>query len=69
MTNEQSNGAYDQSVSRMPEEWHQLLHRLWSKATCNPDYVKSEWMDLEGILVQCAKKVQENDDRPHEVRP
>lgn len=27
----------------LPLEWQKALHRLWSKATNNPDYVKSQW--------------------------
>jgi hypothetical protein len=47
---------------KLPEEWHNLLHRLWSKATKDPDYVKAEWMQLESILFKAAKICQENED-------
>lgn len=42
---------------KLPEEWHNVLHRLWSKAVGTPDYVKSEWMELERILVRAAEKM------------
>lgn len=44
----------------LPDKWHNLLHRLWSKATSHPDYVKAEWVELEGILVRCAAKRDED---------
>jgi NADH:ubiquinone oxidoreductase subunit len=50
---------------RLPEDWHNLLHHLWSKATREPDYVKAEWMQLEGILVRCAAEIQEREERLH----
>jgi len=48
----------------MPEEWHDLLHRLWSKATREPDYVKDEWMQLETILARCAAVMQKHQKGP-----
>ena len=41
---------------RVPDQWHTLLHRLWSKAVGAPDYVKAEWMELETILVQSSAR-------------
>ena len=46
---------------KLPNEWHNLLHRLWSKATENADYVKAEWTELESILFKAAEICQEND--------
>jgi len=42
---------------KVPDQWHTLLHRLWSKAVGAPDYVKAEWIELEGILCQAATKL------------
>lgn len=39
---------------RLPDSWHKLLHRLWSKAVGTPNYAKSEWIELETILFQAA---------------
>ena len=44
---------------KLPDEWHNLLHHLWTKARRDPDYVKAEWMHLEAILVRCARERQE----------
>jgi hypothetical protein len=41
---------------RVPDQWHTLLHRLWSKAVGAPDYVKAEWMELETILVHASSR-------------
>jgi hypothetical protein len=46
---------------KMPERWHNLLHRLWSKATDDADYVKAEWMELEGILFNAAPDTPKDD--------
>ena len=40
----------------MNEKCHELLHTLWSKAVGTPDYVKSEWMELEKLLVNQQPK-------------
>jgi hypothetical protein len=42
---------------KVPDQWHTLLHRLWSKAVGAPDYVKAEWIELENILFQAAAKL------------
>jgi hypothetical protein len=41
---------------KLPDSWHKLLHRLWSKAVGTPDYAKNEWIELETILFQAAAK-------------
>lgn len=41
---------------KVPDQWHTLLHRLWSKAVGAPGYVKTEWIELENILFQAAAK-------------
>ena len=40
---------------KVPDQWHNLLHRLWSKAVGTPDYVKDDWIELEQILHHVAK--------------
>ena len=45
---------------KIPDQWHTLLHRLWSKAVGAPDYVKSEWIELESILFQATAKLVHN---------
>jgi hypothetical protein len=52
----------------MPEEWQNLLHRLWSKATKEPDYVKAEWLQLETILLRCAAELQNHPLLPDKER-
>lgn len=42
---------------KLPDEWHQLLHTLWSQATGCPGYVKADWMKLEGIVFECCEAV------------
>jgi hypothetical protein len=42
---------------RVPDQWHTLLHRLWSKAVGGPDYVKAEWMELETILLHASARL------------
>lgn len=42
---------------KVPDQWHVLLHRLWSKAVGAPGYVKDEWMELDTILSQAAAKL------------
>lgn len=44
---------------RLPDSWHKLLHRLWSKAVGTPGYVKTDWIELETILFQAAAKTVE----------
>jgi hypothetical protein len=39
---------------KVPDQWHTLLHRLWSKAVGAPDYVKAEWIELESILLHAS---------------
>jgi hypothetical protein len=51
---------------KMPDKYHRLLHRLWSKATDDPDYVKSEWIELEGILFKATAVEVEKGDRTEE---
>lgn len=46
---------------QLPEAWHNLLHRLWSKATNHADYVKAEWMELEAILREAAELRQKSE--------
>jgi hypothetical protein len=45
---------------KVPDQWHTLLHRLWSKAVGAPDYVKAEWIELESILFHAAAKLPHN---------
>lgn len=42
---------------KVPDQWHVLLHCLWSKAVGAPNYVKDEWMELESILFHAAAKL------------
>lgn len=49
----------------LPIEWQKALHRLWTKATNHPDYVKEEWMELESILVRCAARIARQDEEPN----
>lgn len=42
---------------KLPDSWHKLLHRLWSKAVGTPNYVKADWIELETILFQASAKV------------
>jgi hypothetical protein len=42
----------------LPKRWHSLLHTLWPKATSQPSYEKTEWMELEQILIQCHAKLK-----------
>ena len=44
-------------IAKLPDEWFELLHRLWSKATGCPNYVKADWMKLEEILFQGADAI------------
>lgn len=37
---------------------HNLLHRLWTKAVGTPDYDKSEWTELERMLVNAPAEPQ-----------
>ncbi len=34
---------------------HQALHRLWTKHTGHPSYVKEEWHELEAALDDLAR--------------
>lgn len=47
------------AISKLPDEWHNLLHTLWSQATGCPGYVKADWMKLESILFQGAEAIAE----------
>ncbi len=47
------------TIAKLPDEWHNLLHTLWSKATGCPEYVKADWMKLERILFQGAEAIAE----------
>jgi hypothetical protein len=42
---------------KVPDQWHTLLHRLWSKAVGAPDYIKAEWIELESILLHAATRM------------
>ncbi len=44
-------------IAKLPDEWHDLLHTLWSRATGCPGYVKADWMKLERILFQGAEAI------------
>jgi hypothetical protein len=44
-------------IAKLPDEWFDLLHRLWTKATGCPGYVKDDWMKLERILFQGADAI------------
>ncbi len=50
------------AIAKLPDEWFDLLHRLWSKATGCPGYVKADWMKLESILFEAAEKMAEQDE-------
>jgi hypothetical protein len=50
------------AIAKLPDEWFDLLHTLWSKATGCPGYVKADWMKLERILFQAAEKMAELDE-------
>ncbi len=43
------------SSSRIEDQAHEILHRLWTKAVGNPNYNKEQWMELERILGVYAK--------------
>jgi hypothetical protein len=50
------------AIAKLPDEWFDLLHTLWSKATGCPGYVKADWMKLERIPFQAAEKMAELDE-------
>lgn len=52
---------------KVPDHWHTLLHRLWSRAVGAPDYVKADWIELENILFQAAAKTLQKE--PPEFPP
>lgn len=37
-----------------PKTWWNEFHHLWTKAVRSPDYVKAEWVKLEGLLLQAS---------------
>ena len=41
-----------------PKRWHSLLHTLWSKATSQPSYEKTEWMELEHLPTTSATELR-----------
>lgn len=47
----------EEAETQVPDQWHVLLHRLWSKAVGAPDYAKDEWMELESILFRAAARL------------
>lgn len=38
---------------------HSLLHRLWTKATGTPDYIKTDWINLEYYILKMQKELEE----------
>lgn len=37
---------------------HILLHRLWTKAVGTPDYVKTDWISLEALLLKLQEEIE-----------
>jgi hypothetical protein len=38
------------------KELHRILHVLWTKAVGKPDYIKSEWLLLEQLILKLQEK-------------
>ena len=41
------------------ERVHNALHVLWSKSVGQPDYIKSEWAELEQAIQSLAQEADE----------
>lgn len=35
---------------------HTMLHRLWSKAVGTPTYNKGQWLELDRVIEQLARR-------------
>jgi len=44
------------------ERVHTALHNLWSKSVGQPDYVKSEWAELEQAVQELAREADRRDE-------
>jgi len=43
-------GQYEIQEWELPNEYHTLLHTLWTKAVGTDKYSKTEWQQLERLL-------------------